>query len=201
MVDKEKVRGCILLSALKRFSHYGFNKTTMAEIAKDCSMSAANLYRYFKDKAEIGLCITKNHFEREHKIIIDIIERKGSPSKKLGQVFLALVNYNASEFDNSPAIMELVDHVCTNGSELIDAHREKMHFFISKILKEGQQSGDFRVSNIDETAKTIAFASIPFHATPVFLLLKCGGHTRETMQEMALRVADLMVKGIKKKKK
>jgi len=29
----------------------------MAEVATDCSMSAANLYRYFENKLEIGIAI------------------------------------------------------------------------------------------------------------------------------------------------
>ncbi|NOQ82264.1 MAG: TetR family transcriptional regulator, partial [Methylophaga sp.] len=37
-------RSQILSATEIRFSQYGYNKTTMAEIAKDCGMSAANLY-------------------------------------------------------------------------------------------------------------------------------------------------------------
>ena len=45
---KEKIRQVILNKAFSRFGRYGFGKTTMAEIAKDCEMSPGNLYRYFK---------------------------------------------------------------------------------------------------------------------------------------------------------
>src|SRR5690606_22486013 len=36
--------------AKKRFAHFGMNKTTMAEIAKDLSISKALLYYYYPDK-------------------------------------------------------------------------------------------------------------------------------------------------------
>ena len=42
----------ILKAAVNRFSEYGYNKTTMVEIAKDAGMSAANIYRYYKNKEE-----------------------------------------------------------------------------------------------------------------------------------------------------
>ncbi len=46
----ETPREKIMEAAMARFSYYGFGKTTMAEIAKDCGMSAANIYRFFENK-------------------------------------------------------------------------------------------------------------------------------------------------------
>jgi len=40
----------ILAAAIRRFSHYGFNKTSMSEIAEDIKLSKANLYYYYPDK-------------------------------------------------------------------------------------------------------------------------------------------------------
>ncbi|GGH26671.1 TetR/AcrR family transcriptional regulator [Sphingobacterium alkalisoli] len=40
----------IVEAAIKRFSHYGFNKTTMNEIAEDLRITKANLYYYYPDK-------------------------------------------------------------------------------------------------------------------------------------------------------
>ena len=51
--SQEKVRQRILEKAFSRFGRYGFGKTTMAEISKDCEMSPGNLYRYFKSKKDI----------------------------------------------------------------------------------------------------------------------------------------------------
>ncbi|GAV21360.1 bacterial regulatory proteins, TetR family [Mariprofundus micogutta] len=44
MNQSEKER--IVAAARQRFSHYGYGKTTMAEIASDCQMSVGNLYRF-----------------------------------------------------------------------------------------------------------------------------------------------------------
>lgn len=40
----------IIQSALRRFAHYGFDKTTMSEIAADMNITKANLYYYYPDK-------------------------------------------------------------------------------------------------------------------------------------------------------
>ena len=54
VVATADIRGLIVEAARVRFERYGFNKSTMAEIAGDCGMSAANLYRYFESKSEIA---------------------------------------------------------------------------------------------------------------------------------------------------
>lgn len=43
----------ILTAAYKRFSNYGYSKTTMNDIAGDLSMSKALLYYYFPDKSQL----------------------------------------------------------------------------------------------------------------------------------------------------
>ena len=47
METTESIKNRIIEEAEKHFRQYGFKKSRMAEIAKDCQMSAANLYRYF----------------------------------------------------------------------------------------------------------------------------------------------------------
>lgn len=43
----------IIDAALKRFSHFGFHKTTMNEIADDLRITKANLYYYYPDKSTL----------------------------------------------------------------------------------------------------------------------------------------------------
>lgn len=43
----------IIQVALKRFSHYGYHKTSMNEIAEDLRITKANLYYYYPDKASL----------------------------------------------------------------------------------------------------------------------------------------------------
>jgi len=53
MESTEETRDRIMTAAMGRILQYGFNKTTMAEIAKDCNMSSANIYRFFESKGSI----------------------------------------------------------------------------------------------------------------------------------------------------
>ncbi|WP_166333263.1 TetR/AcrR family transcriptional regulator [Sphingobacterium chungjuense] len=63
----------IVEAALKRFSHFGIQKTTMNEIADDLRITKANLYYYYTDKSTLlGDCVRSVMTEmsdREHEII------------------------------------------------------------------------------------------------------------------------------------
>lgn len=59
--DSSKRTG-IMTAAFTQFSQYGFEKTSMADIARATGMSRASLYTYFDNKEEIfrGACIHIN---------------------------------------------------------------------------------------------------------------------------------------------
>ncbi|TDS17595.1 TetR/AcrR family transcriptional regulator [Sphingobacterium paludis] len=63
----------IVQAALKRFAHYGFNKTTMSEIAVDLSITKANLYYYYPDKnaliKDVLIYISEDILRNQYSII------------------------------------------------------------------------------------------------------------------------------------
>src|ERR1700677_674457 len=74
MAEKDSVRAQIVDAAKKRFSHFGYAKTTMAEIATDCGMSPGNLYRFFPGKLDIAEAIAtedySKHLEHLRKLAV-----------------------------------------------------------------------------------------------------------------------------------
>ncbi len=70
-MDKRKEE--IVEVALKRFAHYGFNKTTMNEVADDLNITKANLYYYYPDKLElikdVIKHVSKTIYKKEKKMI------------------------------------------------------------------------------------------------------------------------------------
>lgn len=58
-------------AAQARFRQFGYGKTTMSELAKDVAMSAANIYRYFESKQDLGaVCCGRWNEER-----LDLLRR------------------------------------------------------------------------------------------------------------------------------
>lgn len=63
MAETDKKRESIIEGAIKRFVHFGINKTTMNEIAEDLSVSKPSLYYYFPDKTSLILGVVEKIFE------------------------------------------------------------------------------------------------------------------------------------------
>src|SRR3954462_2555402 len=64
MSEKDAVRTQIVDAAKKRFSHFGYAKTTMAEVATDCAMSPGNLYRFYPGKLDIAEAIATEGYSK-----------------------------------------------------------------------------------------------------------------------------------------
>lgn len=63
MAETDKKRELIIEGAIKRFIHFGINKTTMNEIAEDLSVSKPSLYYYFPDKTSLILGVVERIFK------------------------------------------------------------------------------------------------------------------------------------------
>lgn len=62
MQEADKKREQIIEGAIKRFSHFGINKTTMNDIADDLSVSKPSLYYYFPDKKSLIVGVIEKVF-------------------------------------------------------------------------------------------------------------------------------------------
>jgi AcrR family transcriptional regulator len=71
--DQESRKFKILESAHKLFSHYGFEKTTIEDIAKEAELGKGTIYLEFDSKEAILMAIINNFIEEELAKIKDYI--------------------------------------------------------------------------------------------------------------------------------
>ncbi len=172
MESAEETKKRILQAAWLRFCHYGFGKTTMAEIAGDCEMSAANIYRFFKGKKTILANLTRNLFqEKEAKLATLVRETKASSLDKLHNFMIMEIELTHERMANQPKISESIDFIQHERPELIHEHRDNIIDLLKLIVIEGQQSSEFTKSTARDTAEAIFAATAIFHS-PFFLTLK-----------------------------
>jgi TetR/AcrR family transcriptional repressor of mexJK operon len=81
VVVTDKKRDTIIEGAIKRFIHFGINKTTMNEIADDLSVSKPSLYYYFPDKSNLILGVIDKIFSD----YFEMIEKEYKPNDSLDQ--------------------------------------------------------------------------------------------------------------------
>ncbi len=185
-------RDKILHAAKNRFGHYGFKKTSMAEIARDCEMSAANIYRHFTGKKAILAVLATNILTEEEKQLEELCRQTfDSASQKLHAFFMeALVQTYCYATDN-PRMKEMVDYICQERIDLVTAHREAKTKLIAVILQEGVNRREFTINDIEKTATTFKSATVLFH-TPFFF----DSYSLEELKTACFDVVELLLTAI-----
>lgn len=189
----ETIKNDILDKAFARFGHYGFGKTTMAEIAKDCDMSAGNLYRYFVNKKEIGAGCARRCMQQKLELVREIVRNnKLNPDSKLKRFALDVLNYMHQQFSDQPALMELVDFISRERWDIVQQYMEQERSLLSEILSEGNRSAEYKVADVMETSKWIQASLIKF-ISPRYM----DAFSLEELQREATGVTVLLTQGLK----
>jgi len=192
--DVAQLKEEILDAAENRFLTYGYGKTTMAEIAADVHMSAANLYRYFQNKQDIAAeCAERCLNKRNIHICEAVRQRNLSASQRLHILAKETYRSNANSHKESPKINELVDYISRERKALVLKSINSQCSLIAEVLAYGNETGEFHISDIIQTARTIYSTLIVFDV-PLFLNL----FSEEEFEEMATNVVNLLIVGLKK---
>jgi AcrR family transcriptional regulator len=164
IADKADPRLAILKAAAERILHYGYNKTTMSEIAADCGMSAGNIYRFYPSKIDIAEAMTRKFNAEGHEGYNNIIRDSAkSPSRKLAEFFNYRLERSFRLFERNPKLMELVEIIGRERPEYVAEDRAQERLQIEKILEEGQKSGDFALpDSVTITADLVQCAMMKF---------------------------------------
>jgi AcrR family transcriptional regulator len=163
MLCKDTVRGNILEAAKKRFVHYGYAKTTMAEIASDCSMSPGNLYRYFPGKLDIAEAICTEAGEYAVSKLRDVMKRPGRSAKERLRDFLFAdmhLTYDQLEFDKQ--VFEMARVVSSDRPQFANRILALNRALLSEILAAGNASGEFYIDDVVFTAEMLQSATMKF---------------------------------------
>ncbi len=188
----EEIKNQILDAAFERFGRYGIGKTTMVEIARDCDMSAGNLYRYYPNKKEIAADCAGRCMRAAEELWREILKQPGlSPSERLTTIVLKKLNYLHQQFSDHPPLFELVMYISGERGDLVNRHMGVLQSLVAEILAEGNRTGEFSVSDVLGTARVFLAATTKFIA-PHFM----GRHELKELEKEAHEVVQLLIQGL-----
>jgi len=184
----------IVEAAHTRFRHYGYGKTTMAEIAADTGMSAANLYRYFKNKQDIiAECANRSMCQRLVRLRVATRKPELSAIERLKTYVLTDLLISQEMAENDEKISELVNNITLQRPNMVYSKIEAESAVIEEILSHGNETGEFAIADTTKTANTIYMSLVVFNV-PTFMSL----YSLEEFREKAVSVIELIVSGLAK---
>jgi AcrR family transcriptional regulator len=157
-----KTRTRILAAAERRFKHYGFAKTTIVEIADDCAMSHANVYRFFRNKADLVDAIAAAWIVKSEKVCSEVAARPVSAKQRLVEFVIELHRWKRREHLRDKRAHELLMMAIHQGRPFVAAHLEVLADILVKIIEDGVARKEFEVRDPRLLAKIIQDATVKF---------------------------------------
>jgi AcrR family transcriptional regulator len=190
-MQDQKTRELILDAAAARFTHYGYSKTTIAEIAADCDMSVGNIYRFYANKEAIAIAGVERTLTDKLEVCEDAADPKASAMKQLQQYMMARLRYTYEMSCGSAHMFELVELVTQKHHDLIRKFDERVVGWITGVLQRGMEIGELRTMDAQREAGSILMATTIF-CIPIFMQ-----EPLPVMEERLNDLMDLLYQGLK----
>jgi len=192
-INTEDIKSKLLEEARMIFARYGYNKTTVDDIARAVGKGKSTFYYYFKSKEEIFKAVIEKEAFLFRAKLIESISIKASPIEKIKNYILTrlesfkeLVNfYNAIRNDGMDQI-SFID-------ELRDKYELEQVNIIKMVLMESIQNKSIEIDDIELVSEAMAdiLKGLEYH----IMFNKTGGINIKTKID---KVLDLVFKGITK---
>ncbi len=163
MNEADPIKEKILEAARTRFGHYGYPKTTIAELADDCSMSAGNIYRFFAGKIDIATEIARRETleaMRRLEALVNCPYR--TARQQLEEIIFTELRITYHLLENRPKVLELAQVVIKERPyfQLDRTRRERR--LIARVLQDGIKTGEFQIESVARTAAAIQAATLKY---------------------------------------
>ncbi|WP_017222166.1 TetR/AcrR family transcriptional regulator [Moritella dasanensis] len=154
--DTENTHDLILHAAMNRFSHYGYKRTSLEDIANDANLSRPTIYAHFKNKKALLRAVS----EGIHNTTIANIEIALCSDQKVEQrllnCFLAWTEPYRSILFGSPHGAELIGENGTLANDISVLACETFDKLLTKVLVDLQKSGSINLTLINLTPSQAA---------------------------------------------
>jgi len=163
MSAKDSVRSQIVEAAKKRFSHFGYSKTTMAEVATDCSMSPGNLYRFFPGKLDIAEAIATEDYERHLKELGKLAAQQTRPARdRLHDLLFEELRRTYHKLESDPRSYEIATVIAHERPEYANWMLANERKILVGLLEDGKRRGEFSFDDASFAAEMIQAAVMKF---------------------------------------
>ena len=185
------VREQIVVAATEYFSLYGYEKTTVSDLAKSIGFSKAYIYKFFESKQAIGEHICGNCLRQIETEVRAAVDAAAQPPEKLRRMFKASVEASLRLFFQDRKLYDIAASAATGRWPTVRAYELAMGALLQDILQQGRKTGDFeRKTPLDETASAIYLVMRPY-INPLLLQ-----HSLETSETAPAQLSSLVLRSL-----
>jgi AcrR family transcriptional regulator len=144
----QSTRCRIMTTASEFFHEIGYQKTTVADIARALKMSPANVYRFFDSKKAINEAVLERLIGEVEALLTAIADRPGlPPTERLVTAIEALHRHSMDRYERFPRIHEMVEAAMGESWEVCRHHVAGVTAVFERIIREGIETGEFEAED------------------------------------------------------
>jgi AcrR family transcriptional regulator len=152
----------ILVVAERLFRQIGYQKTTVADIAKELRMSPANVYRFFDSKKAIHEGVARGLMGEVEVEAQRIARGEGPAAKRLREMMKTIHRMNSERYVGDSKMHEMVAIAMEEDWDVCVVHMELIAATIGEVIAQGTASGEFEVDDLQLAAMCACSAMIRF---------------------------------------
>jgi len=172
----------ILVAAERLFREIGYQKTTVADIAKVLRMSPANVYRFFESKRAIHEAVARRLMGEVEIAATAIAFEDLEPVGRLKRLLASIHHMNAERYTGDEKIHQMVAMAMEEDWQVCNAHFERLTGIIGKVIDDGVKAGVFEAPDLALAAMTTSTAmSRYFHPQ---MIAQCADKPGPTLEQM-----------------
>lgn len=151
----DDTRARILREAERLFRHFGYCKTTVADIADACRMSSANVYRFFASKSQINEAICDRIISDLEAQMHRIATANLPASERLTKLIELVARYTVETAVQEKKVHEMFVVAMEEQWGSIQRHLQASTSIIADIIASGVASGEFKRQDPYRAAKCV----------------------------------------------
>jgi AcrR family transcriptional regulator len=152
----------ILVVAERLFRQIGYQKTTVADIAKELRMSPANVYRFFDSKKAIHEGVARVLMGEVEDAANAIVARQGAAATRMRDLLTTIHRMNSERYVVDAKLHEMVEIAMEESWEVCVAHMQTLTESIAGIVAQGAASGEFKVTDVPLAAMCVCTGMVRF---------------------------------------
>lgn len=185
------VRDQIVKAATEYFGRYGYEKTTVSDLAKAIGFSKAYIYRFFDSKQAIGQVICSNRLSIIITSVDEAVANASTPPEQLRRMFKTLVEAGNYLFFHDRKLYDMAATSISESWPSVGVYEDHIKALVLQILRDGRESGEFeRKTPLDETLNAIYLVMLPY-INPLMLQHNLGNAT-----EITTKLSNLILRSL-----
>ncbi|WP_341487853.1 TetR family transcriptional regulator [Pararhizobium sp. A13] len=150
----------ILDSAERLFRHYGYSKTTVADVARDLGMSPANIYRFFASKTEIHQAVCGRMLAGSYQQALEISRLPISAADRLRRYLYTQHQLVLTAMLDQEKVHEMVVVAIERDWHVIEKHIDRIQELVEEIIRQGIQAGEFAEQDAAAASRCFGAATV-----------------------------------------